>query len=65
MVIAADYPFFDIFWTMVIFFLLVIWFAILTRVIGDIIGRHDLSGWGKATWTLIALVPGSSASSSI
>ena len=55
MVIAADYPLFEIFWTMLIFFLLVIWFAILIRVIGDIFGRHDMSGWGKAAWTLLVI----------
>ena len=55
MVIAADYPFFEIFWTMLIFFMLVIWFAILVWVIGDIIGRHDMSGWSKAAWTLLVI----------
>ena len=56
MVIAADYPFLDIFWTMLIFFLWVIWFWILIRVIADIFRRHDISGWGKAGWTLFVIV---------
>ena len=56
MVIAADYPFLDIFWTMLIFFLWVIWFWILIRVFADIFRRHDISGWGKAGWTLFVIV---------
>ena len=56
MVIAADYPFLDIFWTMLIFFLWVIWFWILIRVFADIFRRHDISGWGKAGWTFFVIV---------
>ena len=56
MVIAADYPFLDIFWTMLIFFLWVIWFWILIKVIADIFRRHDISGWGKAGLTLFVIV---------
>ena len=55
MVIAADL-FHNVFWTMLVFFVCVIWFAILVWVIRDIIGRHDMSGWGKAAWTLLAIV---------
>ena len=51
MVLAADYPFLDILWTMLIFFGWVIWFWILIRVLVDVFRRHDLSGWGKAGWT--------------
>ena len=56
MVSAADYPFLDIFWTMLIFFAWVIWFWILIKVITDIFRRHDISGWGKAGWTLFVIV---------
>ena len=55
MVIAADYPFLDILWTMVIFFAWVIWFSLLFRIFGDLFRRHELSGWGKTGW-IIALV---------
>jgi hypothetical protein len=58
MVLAADYPFADILWTMIIFFAWVIWFWILIRVLVDVYRRHDLSGWGKAGWTvLMVFVP--------
>ena len=53
MVLAADYPFLDILWTMIIFFAWVIWFWILIRVLVDVFRRHDLSGWGKAGWTVL------------
>ena len=56
MVTAADYPFLDIFWTIFIFFLWVIWFWILIRVLADIFRRDDLSGWGKAGWTVLVIV---------
>jgi hypothetical protein len=47
---AADYPFLDIFWTMLVFFMWVIWFWILITVMIDIFRRHDISGWLKAVW---------------
>jgi hypothetical protein len=56
MVIAADYPFLDILGSMLIFFAWVIWFWILIRVLADVFRRHDLSGWGKAGWTLMLIV---------
>ena len=56
MVLAADYPFLDIVGTMLVFFAWVIWFWILIRTLGDVFRRHDLSGWGKAGWTLFMIV---------
>jgi hypothetical protein len=52
---AADYPFLDIFWTMLIFFFWVIWIWILITVLMDMFRRHDISGWGKALWTLFVV----------
>jgi len=56
MVFAADYPFLDIFWTMLIFFVWVIWIWILVTVLIDLFRRHDIGGWGKAAWTLFVIV---------
>ena len=56
MVFAADYPFLDIFWTMLIFFMWVIWIWILVTVLMDLFRRHDISGWGKAAWTALVIV---------
>jgi hypothetical protein len=54
--IAADYPFLDVFWTMILFFLWVAWIWTLIVVLGDVFRRHDISGWGKAAWTLFLIV---------
>jgi len=56
MILAADYPFLDIVWTMLVFFGWVIWFWMLVVVLSDVFRRHDLSGWTKAGWTLFVIV---------
>ena len=55
MLVAADYPFLDVLWTMLIFFLWVIWFWILITVFADIFRRHDVSGWSKALWMVFVI----------
>jgi len=56
MLFASDYPFLDVFWTMLVFFGWVIWFWLLITVFADLFRRHDISGWGKAGWTLFVIV---------
>ena len=56
MVFAADYPFLDILWTMLVFFGWVIWFWLLIIVFSDLFSRHDISGWGKAGWIVLVVV---------
>ena len=56
MLFAADYPFLDVFWTMLVFFAWVIWFWMLITVFSDLFRRHDVSGWGKAAWSLFLIV---------
>lgn len=56
MPIAADYPFLDILWTMLVFFGWVIWFWMLIVVLGDVFRRRDVGGWGKAAWTVFVVV---------
>jgi uncharacterized membrane protein len=55
MLVAADYPFLDIFWTMIIFFAWVIWAALVIIVLLDNFRRPDHSGWAKAGWTLLII----------
>jgi Phospholipase_D-nuclease N-terminal len=50
--LAADYPFLDIVWTMSIFFLWVAWIWVLILALADNFSRHDHSGWAKAAWTI-------------
>lgn len=54
--VAADYPFLDIFWTMFIFFLFFIWLTILFRIFGDIFRRKDIGGGAKALWIIFVIV---------
>jgi Short C-terminal domain/Phospholipase_D-nuclease N-terminal len=54
--LAADYPFLDVLWTLLIFFAWVIWFWILITVFADLFRRHDISGWGKAGWCAFVIV---------
>jgi hypothetical protein len=55
MLLAADYPFLDVIWTMFIFFLWILWFWLLFTVFADIFRRHDISGAGKTGWILFCI----------
>jgi hypothetical protein len=55
MVLAADYPFLDVFWTMIVFFCWVAWIWMLIMIFSDVF-RRDISGWAKAGWCLFVLV---------
>ena len=56
MVFAADYPFLNIFWSMIIFFSWVIWIWMMIVILSDVFRRRDMSGWGKAAWTVFLIV---------
>jgi Short C-terminal domain/Phospholipase_D-nuclease N-terminal len=53
---ASNYPFLNIFWTILIFFAWVIWIWIAVTVLIDIFRRRDLSGWAKAVWVIFVIV---------
>ena len=56
MVLAdSPYPLLNLFWTMCILFLWVIWIWILIWVFIDIFRNHDLSGGAKALWFVFVL----------
>jgi hypothetical protein len=38
------------------FFLFIIWFWLLIAIFADIFRSHDLSGWGKAGWSILVIV---------
>jgi hypothetical protein len=50
--VAADYPFLDVLWTMIIIFAWVIWFWILIRVLIDVFRRRDIGGGKKTLWVI-------------
>ena len=54
--IAADYPFLDVLWTMFIFFAWVIWFWLLISIFGDIFRRHDIGGGAKTLWCIFVIL---------
>jgi type VI protein secretion system component VasK len=56
--LAYDYPLLGVFWTMLWFFLFVIWLILLFRVIVDVFRSHDMGGFAKALWLIfVILVP--------
>jgi hypothetical protein len=56
MLVAADYPFLDVLWTMIIFFAWVAWIWIAITVFADVFRRHDIGGWSKAAWVVLVIV---------
>ena len=54
--LAADYPFLDVLWTMFVFFAFIIWFWILITVFADIFRRKDTTGFSKVLWIIFVIV---------
>ena len=53
--LAADYPFLDVLWTIVIFFVWISWIMLLFHAIGDVFRRRDISGGKKTLWLIFLL----------
>ena len=45
----------QVLWSMLWFFLFFIWIWLLILVFSDIFRSHDLSGWGKALWSIFVI----------
>jgi hypothetical protein len=54
--VAADYPFLDVLWSMIIFFAFIIWIWLLITVFADIFRRHDIGGGLKAVWIVFVIL---------
>ncbi|GGW68653.1 SHOCT domain-containing protein [Streptomyces xantholiticus] len=54
--LAYDFPLLSVFWTMLVFFLWVVWFVLLFRIVTDIFRDDALSGWAKTGWLITVLV---------
>jgi hypothetical protein len=54
--LASSYPLLDAFWTMLWFFAMIIWIWTVIMIFGDIFRSHDLSGWGKAFWSILIII---------
>jgi hypothetical protein len=56
MPIAADYPFLNVLWTLIVFFAWLAWIWIAITVFIDVFRRDDIGGWGKAAWVVFVIV---------
>ena len=56
LVIATSYPFWNVFWDLLIFFAWVIFIWIAITVLIDVFRRHDISGWAKAAWVILVVI---------
>jgi hypothetical protein len=53
--VLATYSFGDVMWSMLVFFVWILWFWLLFTVFGDLFTRHDIGGWAKAGWTVFVI----------
>jgi hypothetical protein len=54
-IVAADYPFLDVLWTMLIFFAWVVWFWLVITVAADVFRRRDIGGGAKTLWIIFLI----------
>jgi hypothetical protein len=54
--VLANFGTGQVLWSMLWFTLFFIWIWLLIIVFADIFRSHDLSGWGKALWTIFIIV---------
>ncbi|MFI6599486.1 SHOCT domain-containing protein [Nonomuraea sp. NPDC050536] len=52
----SDYPLLNVFWTTFVFFLWILWFFLLFRIITDIFRSDDMNGWAKAAWIVFVII---------
>jgi Phospholipase_D-nuclease N-terminal len=55
MPIAADYPFLNILWSMLIFVGFIMWIWIAIACFADIFRRRDMGGFAKAIWIIFII----------
>jgi Phospholipase_D-nuclease N-terminal/Short C-terminal domain len=54
-VVAADYPFLEVLWTLLVFFAWVAWFWLLITIAIDVFRRRDIGGGKKTLWLIFML----------
>jgi len=50
------YPLFGVFWSMLFFFVFIMWLMLLFRVFADIFRSDDLSGFAKVLWIIFVII---------
>ncbi len=56
MMLAAEWGSGQVLWSMMWFFLFVIWIWLIIVIFGDIIRSQDMGGWAKAFWVIFIIV---------
>jgi len=54
--LAYSYPLLGVFWSMLWFFLFIVWIWLLIVVFADIFRSHDLGGFAKALWVIFIII---------
>ena len=54
--LAYSYPLLGMFWSMLWFFLFIVWIWLLIIVFADIFRSHDLGGFAKALWVIFVII---------
>jgi Phospholipase_D-nuclease N-terminal len=54
--LAADYPFLNVLWSMLIFMAFVLWIWLAISCFIDIFRRQDTGGFVKALWIIVIIV---------
>ncbi|RAG85861.1 SHOCT domain-containing protein [Streptacidiphilus pinicola] len=52
----SNYPMLNVFWTMLEFFLWILWFFLLFKILTDLFRNHEMKGWHKALWIIFVIV---------
>ena len=55
MTLAYDYPLLGVFWSVLWFFILIVWIMALFHVFVDIFRSHDMGGFAKALWLIFVV----------
>ncbi len=53
--LAVYNTFGQVMWTFLVLFAWILFFWLLFAVFGDLFRRHDISGWGKAAWSIFVI----------
>jgi hypothetical protein len=53
---GSSYPLLNVFWTMLEFFIWILWFFLIFRIITDIFRSPDLSGGARAAWVILVIL---------
>ena len=54
--LAYSYPLLGVFWSMLWFFLFIVWIWLLIVIFADIFRSHDLGGFAKALWVIFVII---------